>query len=40
MSEVEGKKLKTLVKENSELKKMYAETMLWVKILKETIEKL
>ena len=39
MSEVDTKKLKALEKENSELKKMYAEAMLGVKILKETIEK-
>ena len=39
MSEVDAKKLKALEKENSELKKMYAEAMLGVKILKETIEK-
>ena len=39
MDEADAKRLKALEKENAELKKMYAEAMLGVKILKETIEK-
>ena len=39
MNESEAKRLKTLEKENAELKKMYAEAMLGIKVLKETIEK-
>jgi putative transposase len=39
MSEVAAKKLKALEKENSELKKMYAEAMLGGKILQETFGK-
>ena len=39
MNESEAKRLKALEKENAELKKMYAEAMLGIKVLKETIEK-
>jgi putative transposase len=39
MDEAEAKRLKALEKENTELKKMYAEAMLGIKILQETIEK-
>jgi len=39
MSETDGKRLKALEKENAELKKMYAEAMLGIKVLKEAIEK-
>ena len=39
MRESDVKRLKLLEKENSELKKMYADAMLSVKILKTTIEK-
>lgn len=39
MSEVDAKRLKAFEKENSELKKMYAEGMLGIKMLKETIKK-
>jgi len=39
MNESQAKRLKALEKENAELKKMYAEAMLGIKILKETIEK-
>jgi hypothetical protein len=39
MSEADAKRLKALGKENAELKKMYAEAMLGIKVLKETIEK-
>ena len=39
MTESDAKKLKELEKENTELKKMYAEAMLGIKILKATIEK-
>ena len=39
MNESEAKRLKVLEKENTELKKMYAEAMLSIKILKTTIEK-
>ena len=35
----DAKRLKALEKENAELKKMYAEAMLGIKVLKETIEK-
>lgn len=39
MEVADAKRLKALEKENSELKKMYAEAMLGMKILQETIEK-
>ena len=39
MSEADAKRLKALEKENAELKKMYAEAMIGIKVLKETIEK-
>jgi putative transposase len=39
MSEAHAKRLKVLEKENAELKKMYAEVMLGIKVPKETIEK-
>ena len=39
MDETDAKRLKALEKENAELKKMYADTMLGIKVLKETIEK-
>ena len=39
MDEKEAKRLKALEKENAELKKMYADAMLNIKLLKETIEK-
>ncbi len=39
MDEADAKRLKALEKENTELKKMYAEAMLGIKILQETIEK-
>ena len=39
MSEADAKRVRALEKENAELKKMYAETMLGIKVLKETIEK-
>ena len=39
MSETDAKRLKALKKENAELKKMYAEAMLGIKVLKEAIEK-
>jgi putative transposase len=39
MNEADAKRLKALEKENAELKKMYAEAMLGIKVLKETIEK-
>ena len=39
MSEADAKRLKALEKDNSELKKMYAEAMLGIKVLKEIIEK-
>ena len=39
MSETDAKRLKTLEKENAELKKMFAEAMLGIKVLKEAIEK-
>jgi len=38
MSETDAKRLKALEKENAELKKMYAEAMIGIKVLKETIE--
>ena len=38
-SEADAKRLKALEKESTELKKMYAEDMLGIKVLKETIEK-
>ena len=39
MDEAAAKRLKALEKENTELKKMYAEAMLGIKVLQETIEK-
>jgi len=39
MDEADAKRLKALEKENGELKKMYAEAMLGIKVLKETLEK-
>ena len=39
MDETDAKRLKALEKENAELKKMYADAMLGMKVLKETIEK-
>ena len=39
MDEADAKRLKALEKENSELKKMYADAMLGNKILKEALEK-
>ena len=39
MDEADAKRLKALEKENTELKKMYTEAMLGIKILQETIEK-
>jgi len=39
MDEADVKRLKALEKENAELKKMYADAMLGIKVLKETIEK-
>ena len=39
MSESDAKRLKSLEKENTELKKMYADAMLSIKILKEAVEK-
>ena len=39
MSESEAKRLKGLEKENTELKKMYADAMLSIKVLKEAVEK-
>ena len=39
MSEADAKRVRALEKENAELKKMYAEAMLGIKVLKETIEK-
>ena len=39
MSEADAKRLKALERENSELEKMYAEAMLGIKVLKETLEK-
>ena len=39
MDEADAKRLKALKKENAELKKMYADAMFGIKVLKETIEK-
>ncbi len=39
LDETDAKRLKALEKENAELKKMYADAMLGIKVLKETIEK-
>ena len=39
MEETDAKRLKALEKENPELKKMDADIMLGIKVLKETIEK-
>ena len=39
MDEADAKRSKALEKENAELKKMYADAMLGIKVLKETIEK-
>ena len=39
MDEAAARRLKALEKENTELKKMYAEAMLGIKVLQETIEK-
>ena len=39
MDEADAKRFKALEKENAELKKMYADAMLGIKVLKETIEK-
>lgn len=39
MEVADAKRLKALEKENAELKKMYADAMLGMKILQETIEK-
>ncbi len=39
MDEADAKRLKALEKENTEAKKMYAEAMLGIKVLQETIEK-
>ena len=39
MDETDAKRLKALEKENAELKRMYADAMLGMKVLKETIEK-
>ena len=39
MDETDAKRLKALEKQNAELKKMYADAMLGMKVLKETIEK-
>ena len=39
MDEAAAKRLKALEKENTELKKMYAEAMLGMKVLKEALEK-
>ena len=39
MDETDAKRLKALEKENAELKKMYADAMWAIKVLKETIEK-
>ncbi|MFK5924472.1 MAG: transposase [Verrucomicrobiota bacterium] len=39
MNESEAKRLKALEKENTELKKMYADAMLGIKVLKEAVEK-
>ncbi len=39
MDEADAKRLKVLEKENAELKKMYAEAMLGMKVLKDALEK-
>ena len=39
MDEADAKRLKGLEKEHTELKKMYAEAMLGIKVLQETTEK-
>jgi len=39
MDEADARRLKALEKENAELKKMYAEAMLGMKVLKEALEK-
>ena len=39
MDETDAKRLKALEKENAELKKMYTDPKLGMKVLKETIEK-
>ena len=39
MDETDAKRLKALEKENAELKKIYADAMLGMKVIKETIEK-
>ena len=39
MDETDAKLLRALEKENAELKKMYADGMLGMKVLKKTIEK-
>jgi putative transposase len=39
MEVADAKRLKALEKENAELKKMYADAMLGMKILQETLEK-
>ena len=39
MDEADAKRLKALEKENTELKKMYAEAMLGIKVLKDALEK-
>lgn len=39
MDEADAKRLKALEKENAELKKMYAEAMLGMKVLKNALEK-
>ena len=39
MDEADAKRLKALEKENAELKKMYAEAMLGMKVLENALEK-
>ena len=39
MDEAAAKRLKALEKENTELKKMYAEAMLGIKVLEDALEK-
>ena len=39
MDVADAKRLKSLEKENGELKKMYADAMLGVKVLQEALEK-
>jgi putative transposase len=39
MDVVDAKRLKALEKENAELKKMYADAMLGIKVLQEALEK-